>query len=296
MTSNQARPFGEVLRDYRRAADLTQEALAERAGLSARAIADLERGINRTPRKDTLRLLAQALLLDPAASIAFQAAAGRPIPRPSTPPPDGAAPPGGDLRPLAGRHQEVLLLERHLDGDGPPGLLLAGEPGAGKSRLLHEASWRAAAHGWVVVRGGCSRWGGQGPYAPLVGALERHVRARSPVQLRGDLRGCAWLVRLLPELAGGPIEPLPSWTVAPEHERRLTFTAVGRFLANIAGPSGTGLILDDLQWAGADGLELLSTLLRSAADLRLRVVGCAGRLAHPGWFLLAQCNTCAPRV
>jgi hypothetical protein len=64
------------------------------------------------------------------------------------------------------------------------------------------------------------------------------------------LRGCAWLVRLLPELAGGPIEPLPPWTVSPEQERRLMVGAVERFLANVAGPAGTLLVLDDLQWAG----------------------------------------------
>ncbi len=274
MTSNQARPFGEVLRDYRRAAGLTQEALAERAGVSARAIADLERGVNRTPRKDTLRLLAEALMLAPTAWTAFDAAAARRH-APGTPARlgDEAERPGGGVRRLAGRRREVLLLERHLAGDGPPGLLLAGEPGVGKSRLLHEASRRAAGHGWVSVHGGCSRWGGQGSYAPVVSALERHVRGCAPGQLRGELRGCAWLVRLLPELAARPIEPLPAWTVAAEHERRLTFGAVGRFLANMAGPSGTLLILDDLHWAGADGLELLSTLLRAASDLRLRVVG-----------------------
>src|SRR5437899_855022 len=42
---------------------LTQEALAERAGLSVRTVSDLERGVNRTPRKDTLPLLAAALEL-----------------------------------------------------------------------------------------------------------------------------------------------------------------------------------------------------------------------------------------
>lgn len=57
--------FGVLLKQYRQAAGLTQEALAERAGLSARAISDLERGVNRTPRQDTLDLLAQALRLPP---------------------------------------------------------------------------------------------------------------------------------------------------------------------------------------------------------------------------------------
>ena len=53
--------FAELLRRSRRAAGLSQEDLAERAGLSARAISALERGVNRSPRRDTLDMLADAL-------------------------------------------------------------------------------------------------------------------------------------------------------------------------------------------------------------------------------------------
>jgi len=53
--------FATLLKRYRQAAGLSQEALATRAQLSARAISDLERGINRTPRNDTLELLTEAL-------------------------------------------------------------------------------------------------------------------------------------------------------------------------------------------------------------------------------------------
>src|SRR5207248_1058095 len=109
--------------------------------------------------------------------------------------------------------------------------------------------------------------------APILGALQRHITALTPHQRHRELRGCAWLVRLLPELAGQGIEPLPAWTVPPDHERRLMFDAVTRFLRNAAGPAGTLLLLDDLQWAGADALDLLATLARAAPDLPLRIVG-----------------------
>jgi predicted ATPase len=69
------------------------------------------------------------------------------------------------------------------------------------------------------------------------------------------------------------MEPLPPWTVSPEQERRLMLEAVGRFLANVAGPAGTLLVLDDLQWAGADALDLLATLVRASTTIPLRVVG-----------------------
>jgi transcriptional regulator with XRE-family HTH domain len=61
MAGNDAPTFGDVLRRFRRAEELTQEELAERATLSARAISDLERGLKRAPRRDAVRLLSDAL-------------------------------------------------------------------------------------------------------------------------------------------------------------------------------------------------------------------------------------------
>jgi tetratricopeptide (TPR) repeat protein len=80
-------------------------------------------------------------------------------------------------------------------------------------------------------------------------------------------------------LAEARLVQAPAWTLSPEQERRLMFAAVGRFLANVAGPAGTLLVLDDLQWAGPDALDLLAVLLRSeeralvGRGAALRVVG-----------------------
>src|SRR5437868_1173330 len=57
--------FGQLLRRHRQAAGLTQEALAQAAGLSVDAIGLLERGIRRSPRRSTVQLLADALALGP---------------------------------------------------------------------------------------------------------------------------------------------------------------------------------------------------------------------------------------
>src|SRR4051812_38426376 len=67
--------FGMLLRRHRLAAGLTQEALAERAGLSTRGVQDLERGIRQVPRAETVRLLADALALEAAARTGLIAAA-----------------------------------------------------------------------------------------------------------------------------------------------------------------------------------------------------------------------------
>jgi transcriptional regulator with XRE-family HTH domain len=74
--ANESRPqFASLLRRFRLAAGLTQEALAERAHLSARAISDLERGLKRSPRRDTVELLETALSLSPRERAAFEMAA-----------------------------------------------------------------------------------------------------------------------------------------------------------------------------------------------------------------------------
>ena len=70
--------FGALLKRYRQAAGLSQEALAARADLSARAISDLERGINHSPRSDTLQLLMSALSL-PQQQQALLRAAAHPV-------------------------------------------------------------------------------------------------------------------------------------------------------------------------------------------------------------------------
>jgi transcriptional regulator with XRE-family HTH domain len=67
--------FGALLKRYRMAAGLTQEALAERANLSTRAISDLEQGLSRMPRYDTLDLLARAMNLEASQRSALFAAA-----------------------------------------------------------------------------------------------------------------------------------------------------------------------------------------------------------------------------
>jgi tetratricopeptide (TPR) repeat protein/transcriptional regulator with XRE-family HTH domain len=67
--------FADLLRRLRAAARLTQEELAEAAGISPRSVSDLERGINRTARKDTALLLADALNLTGPVRTAFVAAA-----------------------------------------------------------------------------------------------------------------------------------------------------------------------------------------------------------------------------
>jgi WD40 repeat protein/transcriptional regulator with XRE-family HTH domain len=157
--------FAGLLRQLRAEARLTQEELAEAAGLSPRSVSDLERGINRTARKDTAVLLAGALgLAEPVVALfvaaargrapvvevlaamraeAAAAAAGRLAPAGalawSDCPYPGLVPfEERDARVFYGRGELVTqLVQRMAEQLAKPGILLvAGESGAGKSSLL----------------------------------------------------------------------------------------------------------------------------------------------------------------
>ena len=132
--------LGIVVKRYRAAACLSQAQLAERAGLSTRAISDLERGLHHTPRADTLDRLATALALS-ADQRAVLLAAARPVLSATSGVSSAAAAPGPPLllpvlpMPLIGRaheRQRALLWLR----DGFARLLtLSGPGGVGKTRL-----------------------------------------------------------------------------------------------------------------------------------------------------------------
>lgn len=254
------RPFGAQLKRDRQASGLTQAQLAQRVGYTTNYVSMLERGV-RVPTPATAALLASALQLAAAERTELLATL-----RDETRSPLGPMLATAPVPPLVGRAAELAGIERHLSASGPPLLLLTGEPGIGKTRLLREATFRARDRGWCVLGAGSRRTGGQGPYAPLPLAMERYIHDRSPAHLRAALRDCSWLVRLLPELAERGLVAPPTWVLAPEQERRLMFAAVARFLSAIAGPSGTLLTLDDVQWTGPDALDLIAALVRYAAE------------------------------
>jgi predicted ATPase/DNA-binding XRE family transcriptional regulator len=144
MQPEQDASFGAVLRRYRLAAGLTQEALARRAGLGATTIAALERNRHAAPREETLELLANALALTPPDRAHFVAAAHAPtvgtgpaVAHPAaTLTPDPAQPP---LLPpptaLIGRDAELAHLTQILQQPATRLLTLTGAGGVGKTSL-----------------------------------------------------------------------------------------------------------------------------------------------------------------
>ncbi|MDF2760123.1 MAG: transcriptional regulator, family, partial [Thermomicrobiales bacterium] len=114
--------FGDLLRRLRSAAGLSQEALAERAGLSRNGISDLERGARQVPRLETVRMLADALALADADRQALLAAARPALMAPgfrdASPPLAGSTSHASHLpsppNPLVGREAELSQICERL--------------------------------------------------------------------------------------------------------------------------------------------------------------------------------------
>ncbi len=136
-----AATVGALLRQHRLLAGFTQEALAERAGLSPRGVQLLERGLRTTPRAETLRLLADALELDATARAALVAATHPELATDAASAAPGLCPVRPPLPPtlLIGREAEVTtvraLLRPQAHPQGTRLLTLTGPGGVGKTRL-----------------------------------------------------------------------------------------------------------------------------------------------------------------
>jgi DNA-binding SARP family transcriptional activator len=176
--------------------------------------------------------------------------------------------------PFVGRGRELdrLCAAWHaVVAGGTNAVLIAGEPGVGKTRLAGEWSRQAYDQGAVVIYGRCDEDLGA-PYQPFAEALRSLVPCLRSSGLRG-LRGVEALLPLVPALADVLPDLAAPTRADPDTERYALFDAV----VALFGLASTGapliLILDDLHWAAKPTLLLLRHLLRFGEHARVQVVG-----------------------
>lgn len=190
----------------------------------------------------------------------------------------------GGPTPLVGRGKELSTLVRSLEAAalGRGGVvLIGGEPGIGKTRLMAELAAAAVAAGWRVLAGRAYDGEGMPPYLPLVEALHSYLRRMPDAVLRAQLEdGLAEVSLVFPELrrrllsdpslpAGAPNRA----TAAPDRYR--LFESLTDFLFAIGVPrepehrQGLLLLFDDLQWADTPSLLFFQHLARRLAPSRM---------------------------
>jgi DNA-binding CsgD family transcriptional regulator len=188
--------------------------------------------------------------------------------------------PAIELPPFIGRQHEMRVLQQHLhrakQGRGGV-ILLAGEPGIGKTRLLLEFGMRADDDGWTVLVGRAYDSEGTPPYLLFAEALRAYVRSCPPDTLRAQLGKAAREVgRVVPDVYSKLSETPNNSPTGAEVERYRLFEAISDFLIAIAdspGRHGLVLVLDDLHWADTPSLSFLQHLARRLAGAKMLVAG-----------------------
>ncbi len=167
-----------------------------------------------------------------------------------------------------GRERELARLEaarRRADTSGAATVIVAGEAGIGKSRLVGAFAARARASGSRVLVGSCLELGERGiPYAPFVEALRTLVRSVDPARLPGLLGpGRMELSRLLPELDIRPSEAESLDAGTRLAQPRLFELFLG-LLERLVRDEPMVLVIEDIHWADESTRDLLAFLIRMA--------------------------------
>ncbi|GAA3294948.1 AAA family ATPase [Dactylosporangium vinaceum] len=175
---------------------------------------------------------------------------------------------------FVGRDAELAQLESSLVDAAerrPATVMLGGEAGVGKSRLLQQfvAAARGERHGAFVLIGRCMDLaGGTVPYAPLVDALRR-ARAEGADGL--SLGGSAYtaLSGLIADFTG---EQPAAGATAPGGSQLQVFGAVMRLLEQVGEQAPVVLIFEDVHWADPSTLDLVAFLTQAKSAERLLLV------------------------
>jgi DNA-binding SARP family transcriptional activator/tetratricopeptide (TPR) repeat protein len=188
--------------------------------------------------------------------------------------------------PFVGREEDLgRILASLIGADGERLILISGEAGMGKTRLMVEAAIRSRdpqPEAQIVLFGGCYEQEGRLPYGPVHDALLGYIIVQPVAVLLDRFAGLGGdLSRIVPEIRermpalsdGGELDS----TTAHEGERLRLFWTVGRAVEQIAAGRRLLLLLDDLQWADDSTIQMLHFLVRRfesrATEQRIFIIG-----------------------
>jgi len=190
------------------------------------------------------------------------------------------------LAPLVGRDEELDLLlrrwQRAKTGEGGV-VLLAGEAGIGKSRLLAAFEERLGNLPHVSLRYFCSPYHQDSPLHPIIAKLEHEagfVRGDTPEVRLEKLKtvlaptapaqdDIAFLARLM-SIPADEQYPIPA--TSPQRQKAQTLAALSRHLTNLARQAPGLILFEDAHWSDPTSLELLDTLIEQVPDLPVLLV------------------------
>ncbi|MFZ5910019.1 MAG: ATP-binding protein [Chloroflexota bacterium] len=179
--------------------------------------------------------------------------------------------------PLVGRETDRSALLQFLEGifHKLGGLvLLEGEAGVGKTRLLQDLARDAEWRGAQVLWGSARETQERKPYAPLVEALQSGLSPLRVTQIQQVVERI-WLQTVFPLLSPHPalpaIEPAPPLPPAQEGARLVE--AIARLIQGWADVTPLVLVLEDLHWADQDTFDLLAALTRRLSSRSILIIG-----------------------
>ncbi|WP_458351608.1 helix-turn-helix transcriptional regulator [Micromonospora schwarzwaldensis] len=175
---------------------------------------------------------------------------------------------------LVGRQPELAVLREALaraGGGDPTTVLVGGEAGVGKTRLLEEFGGHVTAAGARLLVGQCLELGEAGlPFAPFAATLRDVLRNDGPAAFAGYE---AEFARLLPELARMPAgAAVPAGPALADTPRGYLFDLVADLFRRLAEERPLVLVIEDLHWADRSTRDLIGFLVRAARATRLLVV------------------------
>ncbi|MGD9934196.1 MAG: AAA family ATPase [Dehalococcoidia bacterium] len=179
--------------------------------------------------------------------------------------------------PFVGRPVETARLREKLalavSGQGGV-VMLVGEPGIGKTRMIEQFCDDAVADGAVAIGGRCFEGEWAPPFGPFVEALSALSKLATPAELRADMGyGAAALARLVPAIGEARPETLEPTQLTPNEEHFRILDAVRELLLAQAKRRPLVLVLDDLHWADAGSLAMLRHCARRVRGSGLLIIG-----------------------